>query len=108
MSKKAAIVGEQIESAANLKFGLERDLQSALRTNITQLEEGLIITDGGKEKCIDGFRFDITAEDSQGKVVIIELKAGEAKKDSVAQLLSYIGAQKQSDDTRLDAWYNRS
>ena len=40
--QEAAIVGEQIESAASPKFGLERDLQSALRTNITQLEEGLL------------------------------------------------------------------
>ena len=98
--QEAETVVEQIESANNLKFDLERDLQSALRRNIEQLEEGLRIIDGGKEKCIDGLRFDITAEDSQGRAVIIELKAGEAKKESVSQLLSYIGAQMESGDTR--------
>jgi hypothetical protein len=33
-AQEVATVGEQLESAANLKFGLERDLQSALRRNI--------------------------------------------------------------------------
>ena len=33
-------------------------------------------------------------------VVIIELKAGDAKKQSVSQLLSYIGDQMESGDTR--------
>ena len=80
--QEAETVVEQIESAADLKFGLEPDLQSALRRNIEQLEEKLRIIDGGKEKCTDGLRFDITAEDSRDRVVIIELKAGEAKKES--------------------------
>jgi hypothetical protein len=99
--RETETIAEQIESAADLKFGLERDLQRALRNNIQQLEKGLRIIDGGQEKCTDGFRFDITAEDSNGTAVIIELKAGEAKKDAVSQLLSYIGAQMESGDTRL-------
>jgi RecB family endonuclease NucS len=61
----------------------------------------LRIIDGGKEKCIDGLRFDIVAKDLEGRAVIIELKAGEEKKDSVYQLLSYIGAEMESGDTRL-------
>ncbi len=46
---------------SGLKFGLERDLQDALRGNIAQLEPGLKITDGGKENRVDAGRVDITA-----------------------------------------------
>ena len=70
---------------------MERDLQRALRTNIAQLEPGLTITDGGSEKTVDAGRIDITAEDANGSLVVIELKAGTAQPDSVAQLLAYMG-----------------
>ena len=72
-------------------FGLERDLQRALRTNIVQLEPGLIITDGGSEKTVAAGRIDITAEDDQGNLVVIELKAGAAEPEAIAQLLAYMG-----------------
>jgi len=78
--------------ALETTFGLERDLQKALRANIEQLEKGLKIVDKGKELTTDAGRIDITAEDPAGNVVVIELKAGEAKPDSIAQILSYIGA----------------
>ena len=47
---------QQIE-ATELKFGLERDLQIALRQSIKSLEAGLRIADGGKERTVEGFRF---------------------------------------------------
>ena len=47
-------------------FGLERDLQKALRANIGQLETGLKIVDGGTEKNAPAGRIDITAEDPGG------------------------------------------
>ena len=40
----------EIEDAIETTFGLERDLQNALRSNIQQLEEGLKIVDEGKER----------------------------------------------------------
>ena len=72
-------------------FGLERDLQRALRTNIVRLEQGLTITDGGSEKTVAAGRIDITAEDGQGNLVVIELKAGAAGPEAIAQLLAYMG-----------------
>jgi len=74
-----------------MQFRLERDLQAAIRENITQLEDGLAITDGGTEQTVGAGRIDITAEDASGRTVVIELKAGTAQPDSVAQLLAYMG-----------------
>lgn len=80
-----------VPEGTQIRFGLERDLQRALRTNIAQLEPGLVITDGGSEKTVEAGRIDITAEDPNGSIVVIELKAGTAQPDSIAQLLAYMG-----------------
>jgi hypothetical protein len=83
---------DPLADAFETTFGLERDLQTALRSNIEQLERGLKITDGGKELETAAGRIDITAEDEQGAAVVIELKAGTASPDSVAQILGYMGS----------------
>jgi len=75
-----------------ITFGLERDLQSALRTNIEQLEPGLSIVDGGRERTTEAGRLDILAEDRDANLVVIELKAGRATSDVIAQTLSYMTA----------------
>ena len=80
------------EDSAELKFGLERDLQKALRANIEQLEPGLKIIDGGAERSVQVGKIDITAEDADGRLVVIELKAGRAELPSIGQLLSYMGS----------------
>ncbi len=72
-------------------FGLEKDLQAALRKHIDQLESGLEIVDGGSERSVDSGRIDILAKDSNGTFVIIELKAGTATDSVVAQILGYMG-----------------
>jgi RecB family endonuclease NucS len=72
-------------------FGLERDLQAALRGNIEQLQGGLQISDGGKEKIVPSGRIDILATDKKKTRVVIELKAGTADRDAVGQIMSYIG-----------------
>jgi len=77
--------------AIQTTFGLERDLQEALRSHIEQLEPGMKITDGGKEHILEVGRIDITAQDIQGRTVIIELKAGTADREVVGQILSYMG-----------------
>lgn len=86
-----AIVDEETADAIETTFGLERDLQLALRKNIERLESGLKIVDGNKEQIVDSGRIDITAEDSSGTTVIIELKAGAADREAVAQILAYMG-----------------
>jgi RecB family endonuclease NucS len=83
---------EEVIEAMETTFGLERDLQIALRSNIEQLEQGLNIIDEGKELTTEAGRIDITAEDRQGAIVVIELKAGTANPDCIAQTLSYMGA----------------
>jgi endonuclease len=81
-----------LDRAIQTTFGLERDLQAALRVNLEQLEPGLHIIDGEKERRTEAGWIDITAEDKDGVIVIIELKAGTADDKAIAQILSYMGA----------------
>jgi hypothetical protein len=81
---------EAAEAAIQV-FGLERDLQDALRLNISQLEDGLTVIDGDVERRVEAGFIDILARDSQGRVVVIELKAGVSKPEAVAQIMAYIG-----------------
>ena len=90
-AKEAA--SELIETAEDksARFSLERDLQAALRKNIEQLEAGLTIIDGGKEKIGASGRTDILAMDANNKTVVIELKVGTANQEVIGQILSYMG-----------------
>ena len=72
-------------------IGLERDLQAALRDCIEQLESGLHVTDGGNERSVASGFIDITAKDRDDRVVVIELKAGTARRKAIGQVLSYMG-----------------
>lgn len=86
---------EAIEEAVQeVTFGLERDLQNALRQNIQSLEDGLEIIDGGREKHTEAGFIDITARDAQGRIVVIELKAPVGKPEVIAQTLAYMEAVK--------------
>jgi hypothetical protein len=89
------------EEAQEMTFGLERDLQQALRRNIQFLEQGLEIIDAGKERHTEAGFIDITAKDSQGRTVIIELKAPIGKPDVIAQTLAYMEAVKVQDKTEV-------
>lgn len=89
---------DEVLDALEMKFGLERDLQLALRRNIDQLEPRLEIIDGGKERSIASGRIDITARDERGTATVIELKAGAADRDAVAQILAYMGDLMDNED----------
>jgi hypothetical protein len=89
--KHFGCVNWQSIQPAQVTFGLEHDLQIALRDNIEQVEKGLRIIDRGKEQKVDSGFIDITAEDHKGTTVVIELKAETADRESVAQILSYMG-----------------
>ena len=80
------------QNGSSSSLSLERDLQEALRKNIGQLEPGITIIDGGTEQTVEAGRIDITAEDGDNNLVVIELKSGTAPLDSIAQLLSYMGS----------------
>ena len=73
-------------------FKLEQDLQSALRRDISQIEAGLKIVDGGAERKVDAGYIDITAEDARGNLVDIELKANFARPDSLTQVMAYMAS----------------
>lgn len=92
-----ATASDDVVEAVGLTFGLEKDLQDALRKNIAQLEAGLEIIDGGSERRVDAGFIDILARDASGTVVVIELKAVESKPDAVAQILGYMGAVAEQD-----------
>ena len=91
--------GTTDEGVTGQRMGLERDLQAALRSKIEQLDPGLTVIDGGAERSVDSGFIDITARDSSGATVVIELKAGVAGQKAVAQILSYMGdvAEEDSD-----------
>ena len=73
------------------RSGLERDMQAALRADISQLEPGLQIIDGGAERIVDSGSIPITARDVAGAIVVIDLKVGSVGRRGVAQVLSYMG-----------------
>ena len=79
------------DEAQGQLFGLERDLQRALRLSIDQLEDGLEVADAGAERSVASGFIDITAKDKSGSLVVIELKAGTARQSAVGQILSYMG-----------------
>ena len=81
---------DEYEPLTLATFGLERDLQQALRGNIAQLEPDLTITDGGHEYVTEAGRIDILATDSKQYTVVIELKAGTAQPGALEQLLAYM------------------
>ncbi len=78
------------DTDSSTTFGLERDMQEAMRETITQLESGLEIIDGGVERKVDSGFIDILAKDSNGNFVVIELKAGKASDSVIAQTLGYM------------------
>jgi hypothetical protein len=91
LAPPAAEMEEELD-AFETTFGLERDLQAALRANIGELEAELVIIDDGKERSTAAGRIDILARDKAGATVVVELKAGDAKAEVVTQTLGYMGA----------------
>jgi len=87
----AAVEAGEVAEDIGQRIGLERDMQSALRRVIGQLEPELTIIDDGVERSVESGFIDITARDAIGVIVVIELKAGVAGQRAVAQILSYMG-----------------
>lgn len=86
------VAGELLrEKREGRQFEIERHLQAELRKEIAQLEPGLKVIDGGAERSVESGFIDITARDTSGRLVVIELKRGLAKRESIGQLLGYMG-----------------
>ena len=84
------LVDDGIKTDRGSRFRLESDLEDALKMNLHQLEPGLEFS--GAQQRVGTGRLDIAATDSEGSIVIIELKAGIAQPDSMTQLLAYMGS----------------
>ncbi len=84
------------EASLTASISLERDLERSLLADLGQLEPGLKLYE--KEGAIGHQldtgvvgRLDILAVDSEGRYVVIELKAGEASERVCGQILRYMG-----------------
>jgi len=97
-------IAEPAESPLVQRLGLETDLQKALRRDIRRLASTLKITDDGAERSVASGLIDITCiDESDGALVVIELKAGCADRRAIGQVLGYIGdisAEEQSKQVR--------
>jgi RecB family endonuclease NucS len=86
-----AIIDDDSEIDYEISLSMEKDLQTFLLNDLSQIEPGLKLVEKGKEYQIEVGRIDILAKDKNDKYVIIELKAGKAKDDALGQLLGYMG-----------------
>ena len=60
-------------------------------SRVGELEEDLMLIEGGVEYAIEAGRIDLLAKDKDDHLVVIELKAGKGKDAALGQLLGYIG-----------------
>jgi len=89
--EQSAAIDDTLLESVTQTFGLERDMQAALRGNLAQLEPGLVAIDDGNERRVDAGFIDILARDKAGVVTVIELKSETSRPAAVAQILSYMG-----------------
>lgn len=81
----------EVEESIEARVSLERDLHSYLASRIGEIESGLTLVDNGVEYPTEAGRIDLLARDTDKHLVVIELKAGEAKDGALGQLLGYMG-----------------
>ena len=84
---------EYVESSLTL----ERDLEDQIVSHLGILESGLTLV--SRQESSDVGRLDLLARDKDGRTVIIELKAGEAKDSSIGQIARYMGWYAQKEGT---------
>lgn len=81
----------EVLASERQRFALERDMQSALRREISLLDGSLTIIDDGAERAVVSGFIDILCRDVEGGLVVIELKAGRTDPKVLAQILGYMG-----------------
>jgi hypothetical protein len=88
------------DDSVKQRFTLERDMQASLRLNIKSLESTLNIIDDGAERAVDSGLIDITCEDCDNAIVVVELKAGKADSRAIGQILGYMGDLQEEEGDR--------
>ena len=78
-----------VELMADTNFKIEKEMQAQVRLQIASVESGLAIIDGGVEVSVATGRIDILARDVEGKLTVIELKAGKCPAGAMEQVLAY-------------------
>lgn len=80
------------ESTSEASMRLEKNLEKYILDNLSGLESGLNrVTEGeSRQRQVDSGRLDVLAEDKNDRLVIIELKTGEAKRDALGQTMAYM------------------
>jgi len=89
--RNEAELESEVEESIDTRVSLERDLHDYLGRRLEKIESGLKIHPNGIEYVTDAGRIDILAVDSNGRFVVIEVKAGQARDAALGQLLGYIG-----------------
>ena len=84
-------IEDSISQSIDTQVSLEKDLQRYLSGRINEIEQNLKLVDGGIEYSTEAGRIDLLAQDEEGRLVVIELKAGKGKDAALGQLLGYIG-----------------
>lgn len=82
------------------RLALEKDMQRALRRDISALDRDLTIIDEGVEFSVESGFIDILCETGAGALVVIELKAGQSDPRVIAQTLGYMGDLMAEDPSR--------
>jgi hypothetical protein len=73
-------------------FKIEKEMQAAIRRDLSALEPGLAAVDDGIEVTTATGRVDILARDTGGTLTAIELKAGICPSGAIEQVLGYAQA----------------
>lgn len=78
-----------IDILSDANFKIEKEMQSQVRLQISGVEPDLSIIDEGSEVAVATGKIDILARDAEGRLTVIELKAGKCPAGAMEQVLAY-------------------
>ncbi len=90
---------EDNDELVEASISLERDVEDHLVSNLGAIEAGLTFVQ--RQVPTDVGRIDILARGADGELVVIEVKAGEAKDAAIGQLARYVGWYRSQGEARV-------